>query len=363
VPVAIVALVLIPRAHIAEERRPARLDLRGAVLLCAGMGLVVLGLQQASVWGWDSAATWGCVAAGIALLAAFVVRSWREPEPLIRVRLFRDRGFAADNAILALMSVAFVPLFLVASLYAQICLGWKPSEAGLYPLIFCGGFATAAQVGGRILDSRGARPSVVVGCAVAVGFAGWAEQLPDQSLNGQWLWIIVAGAGMGLILGPASTDVVNRARTGYGEATGITQTARNFGSSPRGAPVDPHRAERVAHRDNAAEQGRPDGPGRGGGPQAPRVGRGRPGELRPARGDQRARRLRGRPAGLLAFSARRLPRHGRGLGGGVPRRPGGRAGRSRGGGGAGGGRGRRPGGLRRACGDLTPRPARAFDRA
>jgi predicted MFS family arabinose efflux permease len=172
------------------------------------------------------------VAAGIALLAAFVVRSWREPEPLIRVRLFRDRGFAADNAILALMSVAFVPLFFFASLYAQICLGWKPSEAGLYLLIFFGGFATAAHVGGRILDSRGARPSVVVGCAVAaVGFAGWAEQLPDHSLNGQWLWIIVAGAGMGLILGPASTDAVNRARTGYGEATGITQTARNFGSS------------------------------------------------------------------------------------------------------------------------------------
>jgi predicted MFS family arabinose efflux permease len=155
------------------------------------------------------------VAVGIVLLALFVLRSLREPAPLIRVRLFADRGFAADNLILALMSVAFVPLFFFASLYAQICLGWKASEAGLYLLIFFGGFSAAAQVGGRILDSRGARPSIVMGCIdAAVGFALWAKQMPDQSLDSQWLWVVVAGAGMGLILGPASTDAVNRARTG-----------------------------------------------------------------------------------------------------------------------------------------------------
>lgn len=71
-----------------------------------------------------------------------------------------------------------------------------------------------------------------MGCIVAaVGFALWANQMPDRSLDSQWLWVVVAGAGMGLILGPASTDAVNRAQTGCGVATGITQTARNFGSS------------------------------------------------------------------------------------------------------------------------------------
>jgi hypothetical protein len=42
----------------------------------------------------------------------------------------------------------------------------------------------------------------------------------------------LAGAGTGLVLGPASTDAVNRApQTSYGEVTGITQTVRNFGAS------------------------------------------------------------------------------------------------------------------------------------
>jgi EmrB/QacA subfamily drug resistance transporter len=238
VPVAIVALVLIARARIADERHPGRIDAGGAALLCLGMGLVVLGLQQASAWGWSDGRTWACFAAGLALLAVFIARELRASEPLINVRIFADRGFAADNLVLGLMSVAFVPLFFFASLYAQICLGWKASEAGLYLLIFFGGFAGASQLGGRILDARGARPAVVAGCALAAaGFALWASKLPDLSVDGQWLYIVLAGAGIGLVLGPVSTDAVNRApRTGYGEATGITQTSRNFGSS-RGLAV------------------------------------------------------------------------------------------------------------------------------
>ena len=129
--------------------------------------------------------------------------------------------------------MAFVPLFFFASLYAQLSLGQSASETGLYLLIFFAGFATASQLGGRILDSRGARPSVVPGCLLAaIGFALWAWRLPDQDLNNQWYFIVLAGAGVGLILGPVSTDAVNRApRTSYGEVTGITQTARNFGAS------------------------------------------------------------------------------------------------------------------------------------
>jgi hypothetical protein len=65
-----------------------------------------------------------------------------------------------------------------------------------------------------------------------VGFFLWAQALPDLSFNDQWYWIIVAGAGIGLMLGPANTDAMNRAaRVAYGEVSGITQTVRNYGAS------------------------------------------------------------------------------------------------------------------------------------
>ncbi|HXS33492.1 MAG TPA: MFS transporter [Solirubrobacterales bacterium] len=233
IPVAIIALALTAIAKPEDHKHPAPLDYRGTALISGGMGLAILGLQQSSVWGWGSAITWVCIAAGLALIVAFVTFELRVANPLIRVRIFENRAFAIDNVILFLLMIPFVPLFFFASMYAQISLGESASETGLYLLIFFAGFATASQWGGRILDRVGARPSVVLGCAVAaVGFALWAHSLPDLSVSSQWYYIVIAGAGVGLVLGPANTDALNRLPAShYGEATGITQTVRNFGSS------------------------------------------------------------------------------------------------------------------------------------
>ncbi|MDO8186859.1 MFS transporter [Conexibacter sp. JD483] len=233
VPVAIIAVVLTLRAKIPDTRHPAKIDYRGAVLISAAMGLVVLGLQQAGVWGWDDPRTWACIVVGLLLLVGFVLNQLRVPNPLIEMRIFLQRAFSADNVVLFLISAVFVPLFFFASVYAQASLGEDASSAGVYLLYFFLGFAVASQIGGRILDERGAKPSVVIGCIVAAaGFVLWGRSLPDMELSSQWYWIVLAGAGMGLVLGPVSTDAVNRApRTSYGEVTGITQTVRNFGAS------------------------------------------------------------------------------------------------------------------------------------
>jgi hypothetical protein len=84
-----------------------------------------------------------------------------------------------------------------------------------------------------MLDREGAKRAVVIGCAIAaVGFGLWASKVTTLSFGKQQIWVIVAGAGMGMMLGPANTDAVNRAgNLSYGEATGITQTIRNYGAS------------------------------------------------------------------------------------------------------------------------------------
>ncbi len=233
VPVAIIALILTWKAQPDDTKHPGKLDYRGTVLVSGGMGLLVLGLQQSAIWGWGDVKTWASIVIGVALLAYFVSYQLRIENPLLRLRIFENRAFAVDCVILFLLMIPFVPLFFFASEYAQISLGESASETGLYLLIFFAGFATASQWGGKMLDQVGARRPIVLGCAVAaVGFYLWGESLDNLSVGEQWYYIVIAGAGVGLILSPANTDALNRvARSRYGEATGITQTVRNFGSS------------------------------------------------------------------------------------------------------------------------------------
>ena len=233
IPIAVIALILLARAHVTDVRRPEAIDWTGAVLVAAGMGLSVLGFQQAQNWGWGSALTWVCIAVGLTVLVVFVRYERRAPSPLVKMRVFRDRGFTVDTTVLFFSMIAFVPVFFFASLYAQIALGYNASKSGLYLLMIFAGFAPASQIGGRMLDKGGPRRPMVLGAALGtVGFALWAGALDHPSLSSQWVYIVMAGAGIGLLLGPASTDAVNRAiGASYGEVTGITQTVRNYGSA------------------------------------------------------------------------------------------------------------------------------------
>jgi EmrB/QacA subfamily drug resistance transporter len=233
VPVAIVALILLALARPVTQTRPGRMDWRGLGLICGGVGLVVFGLQQTQVWGWANATTIACMAGGLVLLTVFAVIELRVPEPLINVRLFGIRAFGVENVVLFTSMIVFIPIFFFASIYAQVALGDGPQTAGLYLLIFFLGFAPGVQVGGRRLDKQGAKEVVVAGCVLAAtGLALWASQVTKLSLGSQWYFIVLSGFGLGLMVGPANTDAINQAgRLSYGEATGVTQTVRNFGAS------------------------------------------------------------------------------------------------------------------------------------
>ncbi|MEY9964916.1 EmrB/QacA subfamily drug resistance transporter [Streptacidiphilus sp. MAP12-16] len=233
IPIALIALVLIVVSKPVTEHRPAPMDYRGLALIASGVGLSVFGFQQALLWGWSNPGIGMCIGAGILLLVVFCFVERGTPSPLIQVSIFRVRPFLVENVVLFVTMLVFVPVFFFASEYAQIALGKTASQAGLYLLYFFLGFVVAAQIGGRMLDRGGAKRPVVLGCVLsAVGFFMWAGQVTKLEFSSQQWYVVLAGAGMGFMLGPASTDAINRAsRLSYGEATGITQTVRNYAAS------------------------------------------------------------------------------------------------------------------------------------
>jgi EmrB/QacA subfamily drug resistance transporter len=233
VPVAVIALVLIAISKPHTEYKLAPIDYRGAVLIGIGIGLSVFGLQQSVLWGWSNVGTWACIVGGLLVIAVFIAVERNTTSPLWQVKIFTIRAFFVENLVLLIAMMAFIPVFFFASEYAQISLNYSANQAGIFLLYFFIGFVIAAQIGGRILDREGAKRAVVMGCFIAaVGYCLWASDATHLNLSHQRLWIIVAGAGMGLMLGPANTDAINRASNlSYGEATGITQTIRNYGAS------------------------------------------------------------------------------------------------------------------------------------
>ena len=233
IPVALIALVLVFLSKPTTSYRPARMDYRGLALIASGVALSVFGFQQSTIWGWSNPAIGLSIAAGAALLVVFYFVEQRTDPPLMQVRIFRIRAFLVENLVLGVSMLAFIPVFFFASEYAQISLAKSASQAGLFLLYFFIGFVVAAQIGGRMLDRGGAKRPVVLGCVVAtVGFALWAGKVTHLNFGAQKWYVVLAGFGMGMMLGPASTDAVNRAsRLSYGEATGITQTVRNYAAS------------------------------------------------------------------------------------------------------------------------------------
>lgn len=234
VPVAIAAVVLILVADIPPNRLRQRIDWPGAVLIAAAMGTSVIGFTQSASWGWDSPATWAFLAAGVVLLGAFALVERVVAHPLVDLRIFSSRGFRVDCGSLFFAMAAFVPVSYFLSMYADISLGQGASGANILLLTFFAGFLIAAQLGGRIFDARGAKPTILLGCLVAAcGLVWWASQV--TSLQDDWahrLPIAVAGAGIGLLIGPSAADAVSRAgRSSYGEVTGVNQTVRNYGAA------------------------------------------------------------------------------------------------------------------------------------
>ncbi|MFG2020977.1 MFS transporter [Actinomadura geliboluensis] len=209
VPVTVVAvaglLLLVP-----ESRGPRRrLDVPGAVLSTAGMAALVWAIISGPAHGWTGARTVGGLAAGIAALALFVLWQHRNPEPMLDLRLLRDRNFAGAATMIALFGFALAGMLFALTQLLQFVLGHGPLKAGLALLPV----AVAAAVGngvGASLESRfGARPALVAGfAAVAAGFGALGLTSADGGYAALAAGLTVLGLGAGLGTPPAYSTLM-----------------------------------------------------------------------------------------------------------------------------------------------------------
>ena len=211
-----VGLVLLPLAtQLRESHGPDKaLDLPGLVLASAGMLGLVWGVIHGNGDGWSSPGIVGALAGGAALLGAFVAWELRAREPMLPMRFFRNRAFAAANGASLLMYFGmFGSIFLLVQFF-QTAQGYSPLKAGLLLLPWTAMELVVAPIAGALSDRIGGRPLLAAGLALQAVGLGWMATVSTATVDYGSLVgpFIVSGIGMAMFFAPVANVVLSAVR-------------------------------------------------------------------------------------------------------------------------------------------------------
>jgi EmrB/QacA subfamily drug resistance transporter len=229
-----VGLVLVPLAtRLVESYGPDKaLDLPGLALATAGLFGIVWGLVNGNSNGWTSPAIVGSLAAGAVLLVAFVAWELKASEPMLPMRFFRDRAFAAANgASLFMYFGMFGSIFLLTQFF-QTAQGYSPLDAGLRVLPWTAMPMFVAPMAGALSDRIGGRPLMALGLGLQAIGLGWIASVSSATVGYASLVgpFVLSGVGMALFFAPVANVVLSAvAPQEEGKASGANNAIREVG--------------------------------------------------------------------------------------------------------------------------------------
>jgi DHA2 family multidrug resistance protein len=238
IPIGILAIFLINRfvfdpAHI-KDSKPGRIDAIGFGLMAVGLAALQIILDKGQEDDWF-AANWICVTSLICAVAltAFVFWELKQAQPIVDLRIFRDRNFTVGTILIVVVGVVvYVPTTLLPQ-FLQGLMGYTAQQSGaaqcsrglgVLLLTFVAGYLTG-KIDSRILIRTG-----FLVCGVAVF---WVSQLNLDIAMDTIIWPnFLMGLGMAFVFVPLTTTTMGTLRNSQmGNATGLFSLMRNLGAS------------------------------------------------------------------------------------------------------------------------------------
>jgi EmrB/QacA subfamily drug resistance transporter len=226
------AAALLPRT--VRTARP-RLDIQGVFTVTLGLVAIVYGFARAESQGWADGLTLASMAAGVLLVALFVLVERRAAHPLLPLRVILDRDRGGAMLALGLLNVGLFGLFLFLTYYLQLTLGFSALMTGVAFLPFPLSIIVSANViGGTVLPRIGPRVAIVVGALIS---AAGLLILQALSVDGSYLAVVlpalvIIGLGVGLTFSAAiATGTQGVEPADVGVASAAVNMAQQVGGS------------------------------------------------------------------------------------------------------------------------------------
>ncbi len=250
-PLAVISLVLVQRTlNLPVVKRPVSIDYLGAALLVGGVSDLLIWVTLAGdQFAWGSTTSLLLGGLGVALIAGFVVAETRATEPIVPLRLFRDRTTTLATLASVAVGVALFGGSVFLGQYFQIARGYSPTAAGLLSLPMILGSMVSSIGTGLLITRTGRWKAYIVGGAVlmTVGFALLATLDHDTPMLLIFGYLLLLGLGMGATMQNLVLAVQNSvAQRDLGSASATVTFFRSLGGTVGVSVLGVVLAERVA---------------------------------------------------------------------------------------------------------------------
>ncbi|WP_327679368.1 MFS transporter [Kitasatospora sp. NBC_00458] len=236
VPLAGGAALLAPRLIRADGPREQgrSFDLPGALTATAGATLVVFTLVQAPASGWTSPLVLTTAVLGLALVAAFLAIEARTADPLMPLRLFRNRNLSTGVVTTFLFMASFGTLLYFLTVYFQTVHEYSALRTGVAFLIPMACGFLGSMLGGRLATRFGARTTLAA--SFVLGALGTAVMALAMEPDGSYVSLLPGLVVLSLCQGVIFTTMFSASATGVhpyeqGIASGIVSTGQQVGSA------------------------------------------------------------------------------------------------------------------------------------
>jgi EmrB/QacA subfamily drug resistance transporter len=235
-PIAAVAFVVLQKTlHLKTVRRDVSIDYLGATLITGGVSVLLIWVSLAGQnFEWASFTTAWMVALGVLLIAAALLVEARAKEPIIPLRLFRDRTTSLATFASVMIGVSMFGSTVYLQQYFQIARGMTPTHAGLMSIAMVGGLLVSSIATGRVISRTGLWKRYLLGGMVLVIIGLLLLSTIDEStdLVRVGLFMAVLGVGLGATMQNLVLAVQNNtAQRDMGAASSLVAFFRSMGGS------------------------------------------------------------------------------------------------------------------------------------